>query len=100
MSGGCGHGFFFGEHGLAKGLEFQEQVEVHVEVLRQLLLVGGKVREELRVVAEGQRLNHGGVDFRVRRLDVGVGLGMACGEDVFFDGVNTVDSPGILALTP
>jgi hypothetical protein len=31
------------------------------------------------------------VDFRVRRLDVGVGLGMAQGEDVFFDGVDAVD---------
>jgi len=95
-SGGCGHGFFFCEHGLAQGLEFQEQVEVDVEVLRQLLLVGGEVREELRVVAEGQGLDHGGVDFGMCRFDFGEGLGMAKGEDVFFDGVDAVDSPGVL----
>jgi hypothetical protein len=64
------------------------------------VLVGGEVREELRVVAECERLDHGGVDFRVRRFDVGELLGMAEGEDVFFDGVDAIDSPGILALTP
>jgi hypothetical protein len=60
-----------------QGLEFQEHIEVDLEVLRQLCLVGGEVSQEFRVVAEGQGLDHGGVDFGVRRLDFGVGLGMA-----------------------
>jgi hypothetical protein len=40
------------------------------------------------------------VDFRVRRFDFGIGFGMAQGEDIFFDGLDAVDSPGVLALTP
>ena len=40
---GGGHGFFPGEHGLAQGLEFQEQVHVRVEGFRQPLLVEGEV---------------------------------------------------------
>ncbi len=32
--GGCGHDFSPGENGLAQGLEFQEQVETDVEILR------------------------------------------------------------------
>jgi hypothetical protein len=40
------------------------------------------------------------MDFRVSRLDIRVGLRVAEREDVFFDGVDAVDSLGILALTP
>ena len=76
-SGGCGHDFFLGEHGLAQGLKFLQHVEVDLEVPRQFLLVGRDVSKELRVVAESKCLDHGGVDFRVRRLDVGVGFGVA-----------------------
>ena len=43
LCGGCGHDFFLCQHGLAQGLEFQEHVEVDLEVLRQLLLVGRDV---------------------------------------------------------
>jgi len=97
LSGGCGHDFFLREHGLAQGLEFQEHVEVDLEVLRQLLFVGGDVRQELRVVAESERLDHGGVDFGMRRFHVACELlGMAESEDVFFDGLDAIDSPGIL----
>jgi len=64
-----------------------------MEVLLYPLLVEGEVGEELRVIAEGQGLNHGGVNFRARRLNFGVGLGMAQGEDIFFDGLDAVNSP-------
>ncbi len=75
-----------------------------MEALRQPLLVEREVGEEFGVVAEGQSLDHGGVDFGMRRFDVGERFGVAQGEDVFFDGVGAVvlsppkgirDSPGI-----
>jgi hypothetical protein len=54
--GGGGHDFFLGQDGLAQGLEFLQHAEVDLEVLRQSRLVERDVGEELRVVAEGQRL--------------------------------------------
>ena len=94
---GCGgSGDFFGLGGAPEGLEAEQEPHVGVEVLCEPLLVDRELVEELRVVAEGERLDGGGVDFGVGGFDVGVRLGVAEGEDVFFHGVDAVDAPCVL----
>ena len=82
-----GHGLFLLLNGLAERLKPEQEFEVGVEVPCDALLAEGEVGEGLRVVAERQGLDHGGVDFGVGGFDFCERLGVAECEDVFFDGV-------------
>ena len=68
---GGGHGLLLFLGRLAERLKAQQEFEVGVEVPGDPLLIEREVGEGLRVIAEHQRLNHGGVVFRVSRFDVG-----------------------------
>jgi len=61
--------------------------QIGVEVLGDPCLIERKEGEELRIIDEAQRPDHGGVNLRVAGFNIRERLGVTESEDVFLDGV-------------
>jgi hypothetical protein len=82
--------FFFA----AVGLDFAELVERSFELAREAMLVHAEVRERAGLFADGGGHGEGGVDFRVRGVDVRRLLGEAEREQIGFKSCDAIETPG------